>query len=39
VVRADIRYWTFWIVEVTVNGIKATVVTVGITLVEVSVAV
>jgi hypothetical protein len=35
----DVRYCTFWIVDVTVDGTKITVVTVGITLVEVSVAV
>jgi hypothetical protein len=35
VVRTDVRYWTLWIVEVTVSGTKTTVVTVGIVLVEV----
>jgi hypothetical protein len=39
VVRIDVRYWMLWTIEVTVNGTKATVVTVGIVLVKVDVLV
>jgi hypothetical protein len=39
VVRVEVRNWVLWTVEVTVDGTRTTVVSVGILLVEVSVLV